>query len=327
MSRSKYLLLSLVVMVSMLLSACAMPAPDSGSAGEGSDSSAAEQSASESSGDRVQIRWYVGLGTGSDESMLDAQEAVVENFNESQDEIELVLEIIANEQASDVLKTQIAAGNGPDIIGPVGIAGRAAFTDALQDIADLIEVKDYDLSDFDPALVDFYKLEGVGQIGLPFAIFPSFMFVNTDLFDEAGLPYPPQEYGAPYIDVDGNELEWNMDTMREVALLLTVDAEGNDATSGDFDPENIVQFGFGNQFTDLRGRNTLFGASKFVDENGNAVVEEHWAEATQWYHDAMWKDYFHPNGELGYGQYPSLVCYLLYGWPRSKLGHCSHPFL
>lgn len=301
MARKTYLFVSVLLTVSLLLAACggrgAADAVQEESDAAGNQG--AQPAASAGDGDRVQIRWYVGLGTGSDESMIDAQEAVVQKFNDSQDEIELVIEIIANSQASDLLKTQIAAGNAPDIIGPVGIAGRAAFTDVLLDLSDLIDSSGYDLSDFDPALVDFYKVEGVGQIGLPFAIFPSFIFVNKDLFDEAGLPYPPQEYGAPYIDADGNEREWNIETMRELAMLLTVDGEGNDATSPDFDPDNIVQFGYGNQFTDLRGRNTLFGAGKFVDEAGNAVVPDHWAVATQWYYDAMWTDFFHPNGIYG----------------------------
>ena len=250
-------------------------------------------------GERVEIRWYVGLGAGSDESVFDAQQAVVDDFNASQDKIELKIEIIDNSTASDVLKTQIAAGNAPDIIGPVGIAGRAAFTDALMDLNPLVEANNYDLSDFDEGMVQFYELEGIGQVGLPFAVFPSFIFVNLDLFDEAGLPYPPQEYGAPYIDADGNEQEWTIDTLRELAMLLTVDANGNDATSPDFDPENIVQFGYGNQFTDIRGWATLFGAGTFFDADGNAVVPDHWREAIHWYHDAMWVDYFHPNGPYG----------------------------
>ena len=48
-------------------------------------------------------------------------------------------------------------------------------------------------------MVEFYELENRGQIGLPFGIFPSFIYVNYDLFDEAGLEYPPQEYGVPYV--------------------------------------------------------------------------------------------------------------------------------
>lgn len=249
--------------------------------------------------DPVEIRWFVGLGAGSDAPQIEAQEAIVEEFNNSQDEIELILEIVDNEQAAGVLSTQIAAGNAPDIVGPVGILGRSQFPGIWLDLTEQIEATNYDLSDFDPALVDFYDIEGEGQIGLPFAIFPSFLIYNVELFDEAGIPYPPRNYGDPYIDWNGEEREWNMDTLREVAMILTVDAEGNDATMEEFDVNNIVQFGFAPQWTDYRGRLTLFGAGNFIDDDGNAIVPEHWREGLNWYQQAMWEDYFIPNGVYG----------------------------
>ena len=250
-------------------------------------------------GEKVEIRWYVGIGTGSDEAQFDAQNAVVDAFNASQDEIELVLEIVDNASATDVLNTQIAAGNAPDIVGPMGIAGRAAFPGAWLDIAPLMEATNYDTSEFDPALVEYYKVPGEGQLGLPFAVFPSFIFYNKDLFDEAGLPYPPEEFGVPYVDADGNEMPWDLETVEELAKLLTVDANGNDATSDDFDPEQIVQFGYGTQWTDFRGRCTMFGADMLVDDDGNAEMPEAWDECVRWYHRGQWEDFFIPNGPYG----------------------------
>jgi multiple sugar transport system substrate-binding protein len=82
-------------------------------------------------------------------------------------------------------------------------------------------------------------------------------------------------------------------------MVLTVDANGNDATMEEFDTENIVQFGFGNQFTDVRGRDTLFGSGNFAAEDGSAVIPDAWREAEHWYHQAMWEDYFYPNGVYG----------------------------
>ena len=246
--------------------------------------------------DRVRIRWYVGLGAGTDEGLISAQEEIVAEYNESQDEIELVLEIVDNAQAYDVLSTQIAAGNAPDIVGPMGIRGRASFPGAWMDLSPIIESQDYDLNDFDPALVEFYRVEGEGQLGIPFAVFPSFLMYNIDLFDEAGIPYPPSAYGEPYVDWDGVEREWNTDTLREVAMILSVDINGNDATMGEYDTGNIVQFGYGTQFSDVRGRATLFGAGNFVDADGNAVIPDAWREAEHWYHNAMWTDFFSPNG-------------------------------
>ena len=246
--------------------------------------------------DPVQIRWYVGLGAGSDAALIDAQEQIVADYNESQSDIELVLEIVDNAQAYDVLSTQIAAGNAPDIVGPMGIFGRASFPGAWLDLSSMIDANNYDLSDFDPALIEFYRIEGEGQLGIPFAVFPSFLMYNIDLFDEAGIPYPPAAYGEPYVDWDGMEREWNTDTLAEVAKILSVDINGNDATMDEYDTENIVQFGFGNQFTDVRGRATLFGSGNFVDADGAAVIPDAWREAENWYHNAMWEDYFYPNG-------------------------------
>ena len=51
------------------------------------------------------------------------------------------------------------------------------------------------------------------------------------------------------INFDVNEADWNFDQMIEVARLLTVDANGNDANSPDFDPASIVQFGQTNRWT------------------------------------------------------------------------------
>jgi multiple sugar transport system substrate-binding protein len=178
----------------------------------------------------------------------------------------------------------------------MGIRGRASFPGAWLDLTGLIESTGYDLSDFDPALVDFYKVEGEGQLGIPFAVFPYFLMYNVELFEEADLPLPPTAYGEPYIDAEGVEHEWNIETVEELAKILTVDENGNDATSPDFDPDAIVQWGFGVGYTDMRGRDTLFGAGNFVDADGNAVIPENWRAAENWYHDAMYVDHFYPSG-------------------------------
>jgi multiple sugar transport system substrate-binding protein len=254
----------------------------------------------EPAGEKVRLRWFVGLGAGSDEGTFAPQQAVVDEINAAQDDFELVLEIVDNDVAYDTLATQIAAGNAPDIVGPVGIRGRDTFFGAWLDLQPYIDQYDYDLSDFDPTLVDFYLVQEEGQLGIPFGIFPSFMIYNFDLFDEAGLAYPPAQYGEPYVWPDGTEAEWNMDTLRDVAMVMTVDANGNDATMEEFDPENIVQFGFMNQWTDPRGIGTFFGAGSFLADDGvTAQIPEPWQEAWKWTYDGWWNDWFIPNGPYG----------------------------
>ena len=244
----------------------------------------------------VEVRWFVGLGTGTAADQIKVEDEVVKGFNDAHDCIELKVDYVDNKEASNVLNTQIAAGNAPDLVGPVGIAGRAAFTKSLLDLTTIDEYDQIDLSDFKPELVEFYNIEGQGQIGLPFGIFPSFIFVNTDLFEEAEVPLPPTKYGEPYIDKDGNEKPWNIDTMREVAMQLTFDENGNDAMSADFDPEAIVQFGFTSLWNgDGRGDFAIFGADKFFDADGKAVLPEKWVTAAEWYHKAMHADHFMPD--------------------------------
>lgn len=315
MKKRLMFILSLMLVFSMFMAACqpATPEPTEEVVPEETEEEVVQEEVEEETeeaeeveeteepaGDKVQIRWFVGLGAGSDEGTFEPQQAVVDKFNASQDKIELVLEIVDNDVAYDTLATQIAAGNAPDIVGPVGVRGRDSFKGAWLDLQPLIDATNYDLSDFDPAMVDFYNIKEEGQLGIPFGIFPSFMIYNFDLFDEAGLNYPPAQYGEPYVWPDGTEAEWNMDTLREVAMIMTVDANGNDATMEEFDPENIVQFGFMNQWTDPRGVGTFFGAGSLLADDGKtAQIPEPWCAAWKWTYDGWWNDWFIPNGVYG----------------------------
>jgi multiple sugar transport system substrate-binding protein len=246
--------------------------------------------------DKTKVRWFVGLGGGSDEPTFAPQKAVVEKFNASQNDIELVLEIVNTNSAPSTLATEIAGGNAPDIVGPVGIKGRDGFKGAWLDLTPLVAKYKYDLNQFDKAMVDFYRTKGDGLVGVPFAIYPSFLHVNKALFKEAGLNLPPQKYGEPYV-LDGKKVPWDLNTLKIVGQRLTVDSNGNDATSKNFDSTKIVQFGFANQWSDARGMATLFGPASFVGADGkSAVIPDQWAKAFQWYQDAMWKDWWQPNG-------------------------------
>ena len=85
MKKRLYILAALMIVASMILSACGGGAP----------------------AEKVKIRWFVGLGTGTDPAQVTVQEEVVKDFNASQDKIELVLEIVPYDSARDTLSTQI----------------------------------------------------------------------------------------------------------------------------------------------------------------------------------------------------------------------------
>jgi multiple sugar transport system substrate-binding protein len=242
----------------------------------------------------VVVSWFVGLGAGGQPQQLQAEADFVNAYNASQKDVYISLEIYNNNVAANILKTQIAAGNAPDIIGPVGVEGLNLFRDQLLDLAPLVASTGYTQPGVDPKLFDFFKLgEGNAQIGLPFATYPSFLYFNKDLFDEAGLPYPPTKVGDLY---DGKP--WDMDAVRTLGMKLTVDKNGNDATSADFDPKNVVQWGFDMQYADNSplAEASLFGASSFLASDGkSAQIPDQIATGEKWYNDGVWKDHFIPN--------------------------------
>jgi multiple sugar transport system substrate-binding protein len=228
----------------------------------------------------TQITWYIGLGAGSNADVIPAEKAWVDNYNASQKEACILLNIVYNDggggNSYNALRALIAGGNAPDIVGPVGKNGRASFQGAWADVTPLAEAAGFDLSTYDPALIEFTKDEGV-LVGIPFALFPSFIFYNKELFDEAQLAYPPHKLGEQYEGKD-----WNLETFQELAMKLTVDANGNDATSAEFDPENITQFGFYDQWTDACV-GTLFGSGIPYDEHWTSSHPDHWVDAWKWY--------------------------------------------
>ncbi|HET7182344.1 MAG TPA: hypothetical protein VFI15_08955 [Candidatus Limnocylindrales bacterium] len=241
------------------------------------------------------VTWFIGLGAGTQPSQIDAEKAFATAYNASQSDVYLRLEIVDNTQASNILKTEISAGGGPDIIGPVGVEGLNLFADQLLDLKPLISSTGYQSTGVDQALVDFFsKLGDNGAtVGLPFAVYPSYIFYNKDLFDEADLPYPPTKVGEQY-----QGKPWDLDALRKLAMQLTVDKNGNDASQAAFDPTNVVQWGFDAQYMDnynLRAEAAFFGAGSFVGSDGKAVIPDYVAQAAKWWNKGVWTDHFIPT--------------------------------
>jgi multiple sugar transport system substrate-binding protein len=290
-------ILSLLIIATMVLAACTQPAAQTEApVAEPTDAPVEETAAptdepAEPSGDKVQIRWFVGLGTGTDPAQLPAQEKAVADFNASQDEIELVLEVVPYDSARDTLSTQIASGAGPDIIGPVGVGGSNAFYGQYLDLAPYIESTGFDTSVYEPALIEFYQTEE-GQVGLPFLVFPAAIYYVPSMFEEAGLEVPPANYGDKYT-LDGEEVDWNWETFVEVAKRLTVDVNGLNATEDGFDATQLQQVGYANQWQTHVAYQASYvsgGSDIVAGEEGNyeSAMPDSWKEANKLVYDGMW---------------------------------------
>jgi multiple sugar transport system substrate-binding protein len=251
--------------------------------------------------DHQVVRWFVGLGSGTNPAQIALQQTVVSDFNALQDKrtdgkvpILLSLEIVQNATATTILKTEMASGSAPDLIGPVGIKGRAGFAGQFLDMTPLIANAGFDLTKYPTKLVDTMKDGQTGALlGIPYAVYPSYIFFNKDLFDEAGLKYPPQKVGDKYTMPDGSQVDWNWETVRNIAMLLSVDKNAKDATQAGFDPANQTQFGFEFQWTEGRRLASAFGAGSLVAADGKtAQFPDDWKAGWSWYYDGIWKDHF-----------------------------------
>jgi multiple sugar transport system substrate-binding protein len=81
---------------------------------------------------------------------IDAQNAAVEQFNATHDDIELVIEIVQNDVAYDTLATDFVRER-PRHRGPCGIRGANAFNGRWLDLQPLVDATGYDLSQWDQA--------------------------------------------------------------------------------------------------------------------------------------------------------------------------------
>jgi multiple sugar transport system substrate-binding protein len=269
----------------MLLSAC-------GGTTSQSDEPDASAVGSQGGGEVVDIEWYIGLGTGTNPEQIPVQEEQVDQFNADHPNIHITLTVVDSEVAEQDLATRLPT-NPPDIIGPVGIRGLQGYGDSLLDLTGYIDSAGVDRSSIEDSLWEVYQLDGK-QIGIPMAVYPSFIYYNKSLFDEANLSYPPHEVGEQYEGQD-----WTWETVRDLAMQLTVDTDGNDATSADFDPSSIDVWGLDAQFTnnDPRAWSTIFGGSGSVvaDDGTTAQWPDNWRDGLQFFYDGMWVDHFIPT--------------------------------
>ncbi len=239
------------------------------------------------------VRWFVGLHSGTQPNQIEAQKKFVADYNAAQSKIYIDLEIVPSASAYDVLKFQIAAGNAPDIVGPVGSRGRNGFSGVFLDLTEEIAKAKFDTSKYPQALIDYLKQGGDGQVGLPYLIYPAFMFYNKDIFAQQNLPDLPKKVGELW-----NGKEWTWETAAEIGKMVTVDQNGKKSTDAGFDKTKIVQFGFDAQWWEARRLASAFGGGSLVAEDGTtAQIPAPWAYGWRWYYDAMWKYNFAPTGK------------------------------
>lgn len=161
-----------------------------------------------------------------------AIEQTIEKFNTAyQGKIHVTGQYVPDEYAQK-LSSQIAAGKAPDIAYvSAGSAVDYALDGTLLSIEDLLGEDKTLLDDVIPSAQ--WKVNGKTAF-FSTALESLMITYNRDIFDELGVEYPPTDFDKA--------LTW--DEFVNLAKQLTVDQNGNNALSPNFDSEKIRIYGF-----------------------------------------------------------------------------------
>jgi len=246
----------------------------------------------------TKVTIFVGFGTGTSPEQQAVHKKIQEAFNSTHDNLKIEFLTVPWAERITKFSTMLAGGMSPDIVMPIGVGGISEFYDEWLDLTPFIEKDKYDMTRFVGKTVEIHNYPTKGVLGLPMCVYPSAVFYNTDLFDAAGVEYPPHKWGDKYAD----GTDWTYDKLVEIAKKLTIDANGNDANSPAFDPKNIKQFGWDG----WDWMNVFDVAKKFGAENGTGVstdgrksllmTPEYLAAAT-WIKDTIWTWHIRANSE------------------------------
>ena len=157
-----------------------------------------------------------------------AVQKVADRFNASQDKISVEIMAIPHDSYVTKLNTLATAKNLPDC-GIMSEAGVLQFAEngLLYDVS-----KMYGANDSKPLDSLTFRYEGK-PVAYSAANEILLLYYNKDMFDAAGVAYPPSDAAKA----------WNWDEFVHNAKLLTLDSNGNNATSSKFNPNAIVQYG------------------------------------------------------------------------------------
>jgi multiple sugar transport system substrate-binding protein len=202
-------------------------------------------------------------------------------LDEAHPEWTVVLEVTSQQGVIEKVNTQLAANELPDVFRAQGLQVQQWIRQgAFLPLDSYLAESDLNLDDFFPGPVEQFRWQG--QLwGLPDTAAPDIVFYNKDMFDAAGLGYPTDD--------------WTFETMRETAVLLTLDENGRNPTDPDFNPEQIVQWGWNGSLSHFWQRHMVRPFGGDFCQNDDCTLMTFTApetvEAMEWWAALTHEDY------------------------------------
>ena len=216
-----------------------------------------------------------------------AIEQAIASFNATHPKIHVTGQHSAYEAYGEKISAQLAAGTPPDV-AYLDYAQAFPFADAnkLLDLGPYFAKQPRESGVLETSL--YHYDHGQKTLGTGLATGVILLYYNKELFDKAGVAYPPTKAA--------DALTW--DKFIELAKRLTRDRNGNDATSPKFDPQNIDVYG-------VSLPTQWWSYLTLIDSNDGALVSpdgtEFWlnkpaaVEVLQKFHDAIFVDHVAPR--------------------------------
>jgi multiple sugar transport system substrate-binding protein len=193
-----------------------------------------------SSKEKVELTWLVR----TDPNMIDWEKDVISGFQKANSNITIKLEQIPQAEIDQRLTTMISSGKVPDVWSANWAnSGFATYNKmgALLDLTPYVKTDADKIATINKDIMNIYNINGK-ILGIPMLAIGSYMFYNKDLFDKAGVPYPPTSW---------DDKSWTYDKMLDTAKKLTHDVGNADkqvfGILNSMSP-NLQAWGFGGDF-------------------------------------------------------------------------------
>ncbi|MBX3000880.1 MAG: ABC transporter substrate-binding protein [Caldilineaceae bacterium] len=288
------MLVSMALIFGLLIVACGAPPTQPPAAGEPAAPAvepaapAAEEPAptatpivAEAGTGSTQLIYWNGL-TGSDGATM---VQMVEAFAAENPDVSVRIEMMPWGIYFDKLLTSLISGNPPDLflLHEFEIP-QFASQGVLMESSDFYAAFGGAIPEDDVLAQTLASLDYQGnRYGVALDVHGWGLWYNRDLFEAAGL--------------DPDVCPANAEEFIQFARMLTVDANGNTAESGDFDPENVAQWGTHISWMKPTFLSTLwqFGGD-WTDGSGNATFNSDEAfQAAQFWYDLIWEEHVAPQ--------------------------------
>jgi ABC-type glycerol-3-phosphate transport system substrate-binding protein len=220
----------------------------------------------------IELLFWNGLTGPDGETMVE----LVKAFAEENPDVSVRMERLNwTQQYFPKLLAGLAGGNPPDIfLMHEYEMTQFAQMGVLRDLSDLYSDNGgpIPIDDVSPAIIESLTRDG-RIMGVPLDFHGYGEWHNCDLFDAAGVPC--------------DSLATTRDEYLDLAQRLTLDENGNNAQSPDFDADNIVQWGtsifwYRPGFLTALAQNSM----SWADDMGQALLEDSGIiETMQWFQD------------------------------------------